>query len=218
MTSSSNNKDIKQGLAELTNSASVVTGATQLTFQSDVAFDIETSPAKPDIEEASLIDAQVARVASIGYYVPHLGRCFISYDPAEADMLRQFWQAYVSVASHGAKMIGFNIFGFDLPFLIRRSWHHGVCVPRSAASNGRFWSWSDTFVDLMAAWKCGSYKDYISLDKLARFLGIGEKCGSGTMFYRLWDTDRQAAITYLVNDCKMTHGCAVRMGFTANVA
>lgn len=91
---------------------------------------------------------------------------------------------------------------------------HGVSVPRTTmTSGGRYWS--DTFIDLMAAWKCGSYRDYISLDKLARFLGVGEKTGSGEMFYKLWDKDRAAAIDYLVNDVKITLACAHKMGMSA---
>jgi hypothetical protein len=150
--------------------------------------------------------------------MPSKGRCFISYDPVESSMLSQFWETYMSVNKYGSKMIGFNCFNFDLPFLVRRSWHHGVCVPKSAANSGRYWSWSDTFVDLMQAWKCGSYKEYISLDKLSRFLDVGGKTGSGELFYKLWEKDRPAAIEYLCNDVRITHGCAVKMGFTAEVA
>jgi DNA polymerase elongation subunit (family B) len=208
--------DIKEALVKLANSASVVQGMIPLSFTSSVAFDIETAPAQADLDDSSLLDAQSARVAAIGYFVPATGRYFISYDKDEAAMLRQFWNAYQTISNAGSKMIGFNIFGFDLPFIIRRSWGHGVSMPRNVmTSSGRYWS--DTFIDLMQSWKCGSYKDYISLDKLAKFLGCGGKNGSGELFYKLWSTDRAAAIDYLVNDVKITHACAQKMGM-ANVA
>jgi hypothetical protein len=211
-------QEVREALIKLANSASVVSGATLITCASDLAFDIETAPARADLDDSSLLDAETARVASIGYYIPSKGKCFISYDPLEEAMLRQFWETYMSANQHGSTMFGFNCFGFDLPFLVRRSWFHGICVPKSAASSGRYWSWSSTFVDLMAAWRCGSYKDYISLDKLSRFLGVGEKCGSGELFYKLWEKDRPEAIKYLVNDVKLTYGCAVKMGMTTKVA
>jgi hypothetical protein len=174
----------------------------------DISVDIET---EPEGRDGSGLDALHGRVTCIGYGEIAKHRYFICYDRDEAAMLRQFWRIYHSVHSAGAKLIGFNIHGFDLPFLIRRSWRHGVAVPKSV--NGvRYWP--DTLVDLMIAWRCGSYKDFISLDNLAKFLDVGAKNGSGEMFYRLWETDRDAAIEYLVNDVELAAKCAAKMGFT----
>ncbi len=190
--------------------ATIISGAELFRPTSDVAFDIETGPAKPGMEDAALLDAATARIAAIGYYQPSQDRYLLAYDKDEAAVLRQFWDVFLSVNSVGAKLVGFNIFGFDLPFIMRRSWFHGIAVPRNTMTlGGRYFA--DTFVDLMAQWKCGSYREFISLDALARFLGVGEKTGTGEQFYRLWDKDRQAAIDYLVNDVRITHGCAQKM-------
>ena len=84
------------------------------------------------------------------------------------------------------------------------------------SSGGR--DWGETFIDLMIVWRCGSWKEFISLDSLSRYLGVGEKTGSGELFYRLWNTNRQAAVDYLVNDVKITLACANRMGVVAKSA
>jgi hypothetical protein len=76
---------------------------------------------------------------------------------------------------------------------------------------GRYWA--DTFVDLMYAWRCGSFKDFISLDALSRYLGAGQKVGSGEKFWKLWQTDQKAAVEYLCNDVLLPARCAENMGY-----
>jgi hypothetical protein len=200
------NEASSDGLA----AASVVGGNEIYLPITDTAFDIETGPLQSS-EGDSLLSAETARVVAIGYYDPATKNILICYDADEAAMLRQFWAAFGSLQSRGAKFLGFNILGFDLPFLMRRSWHHGVAVPKTLMSGGRYWS--DTFVDLMIAWRCGGYKDFISLDSLAKFLGVGAKNGNGEMFYLEWQRNRQAAIEYLTNDVKLVIDCAQRMHF-----
>ncbi len=190
--------------------ASVVRGDDELHFGGDVAYDIETGPIAADAEDGSLLSPETARVAAIGYLDAAKQRCIICYDPDEPAMLRQFWDVFKTQQSAGLKLIGFNSAGFDLPFIVKRSWHHGLVIPKNITGYGG--RWCETFVDLMVLWRCGSYKDYISLDALARFLGVGEKTGSGERFYKLWETDRKAAVDYLVNDVRITAGCAKKMG------
>lgn len=113
--------NIKETISKLLNSATVVNGAETLRLKADVAFDIETAPARPDLDDSALLDAETARVAAIGYYLPSQSRIFIAYDKDEAAMLRQFWELYLSINNSGAKLICFNCFGFDLPMIIRRS-------------------------------------------------------------------------------------------------
>jgi hypothetical protein len=80
-------------------------------------------------------------------------------------------------------MVGFHIFGFDLPFIVRCCWHHGVKVPSNATTYG--WkSWNTTFIDLMVEWRCGEWKTFISLDNLARYLGVGSQ--PSVFFGRRW--------------------------------
>ena len=193
--------------------AVVMSGQDDYRPTNDTAFDIETGPSGKG--EGSLLDPLESRVVAIGYYEVCRDVYLIAYDLDEAAMLRQFWGAFLSLHGAGAKLLGFNTQGFDLPFLIRRSWHHGVDVPRVVLSNGKYWP--DTVVDLMIAWRCGGYKDFISLDNLAKFLGVGAKNGDGELFYLKWNQDRDAAIAYLANDVRLCADCAAKMGFTDDI-
>jgi|GEM_PF-6108009 DNA polymerase elongation subunit (family B) len=182
---------------------------------SHTAIDIETGPLLGGTAD-DLLDAKSARVVAIGYYEPEKDRYLIAYDDDEAAMLRQFWEAFNSLHTSKAKMIGFNVCGFDLPFMMRRSWFHSVAVPKTLMVGGRYWC--DTIVDVMNLWKCGGYKDYISLDALSKYLGVGAKNGNGQHFYALWKVDREKAIAYLVNDVKLAMDCSIKMGFTPSFA
>lgn len=126
----------------------------------------------------------------------------------EGDILNGFWLEYQDYD----RIIGHNIFGFDLPFLIRRSWMLGVDVPKNVLDKDRYWN--PVFVDTMTRWSCGS-RDYVSLDTLAKIAGHDGKNGSGADFARLWfgtPEERQQAKEYLENDLEMTFRVAEMMG------
>lgn len=130
----------------------------------------------------------------------------------EEGVLRMFWGTYLHAAANNLRMIGFNIFGFDLPFLVRRSWLLGVDVPRNVLRDQRYWA--KTFIDLMQVWGCGVYGERCSLDKVSRFLGGPGKNGDGAEFARLWSDPetREEAVKYLENDLQITAAVARKMG------
>jgi hypothetical protein len=177
---------------------------------SDVAIDIETGPVGSNADD-SLLDPLTSKVIAIGYY-DKAENIFTLATPdlPEGELLRQFWRVFSEVHASGGKMLGFNIVGFDLPFLVRRSWHHGIPVPRTLMTGGKYWS--DTVVDLMAVWKFGGYRDFICLDALAKFLGVGAKNGNGAQFHQVWASDKKAALDYLKNDVQLVVECAQKMG------
>lgn len=191
-------------------------GSYPFQFRNDVAFDIETAPLDADHEDGALLNPETARVAAIGYFDPDMNRCLITLDQDEAAMLQQFWDAFKCIHAAGYKLHGFNSCNFDLPFLVRRSWSLGVPVPRNIMTGGGRY-WCDTFVDLMVHWRCGQYKEFISLDTLARFLHVGQKNGRGVMFYKLIVEDRVAALDYLQNDVWLTYRCAKHMGVVSPI-
>ncbi len=157
------------------------------------------------------------RVLAIGYFNPQKDKAAINGDgtPAgEVQLLTNFWRKYNECRAANRRLIGFNILGFDVPFLVRRSWLLGVDVPETLFDpSGRYLD--RLFVDLLARWKCGNNGESVKLDTLARYFGVGAKPDgvSGADFAQLWDTDREKAIEYLVNDLKLTAGCAARMGY-----
>lgn len=135
----------------------------------------------------------------------------------EPAWLFRFWQQFQrATANDNVPIIGFNIFSFDLPFLLHRSWLLGVDVPIAVREQqpGGYARWHPCFVDLMRIWQCGNNHEYISLDRLAKLMGVGGKPDgvTGADFARLWEEDRKQAEEYLLNDLEMTHQIALRMG------
>lgn len=150
------------------------------------------------------------RVLAIGVQSWPGRETVIDGNGSESHLLAVFWDEFA--AGGAEKWIGWNIFNFDLPFMIRRSWLLGVHVP-SIRVQGRYWS--PRFVDLMQEFSAGVWKDNVSLDVAARFLGVGRKCGNGADFARLWNgtqEERQQAIDYLRNDLNLTAKVAERIG------
>lgn len=130
----------------------------------------------------------------------------------EVGLLAGFWCKYEAAKQARGRLVGFNIFGFDLPFLVRRSWLLGVEIPAEVIRDNR--NWSRTFIDLMQVWGCGT-REFTSLDKVSRYFGGTGKNGDGADFARLWngtEEERKQAIAYLKNDCAMTATVARKMG------
>jgi len=134
---------------------------------------------------------------------------------SEKDLLERFWSQFLACLSNGTRMIGHNICGFDLPFLVQRSWLLGVDVPPEAIHDGRHWN--RIFVDLMQLWGCGAHgrDKWVKLDRLAQYFGVTRKSGEGDQFAALFwgpPKDRQAAIDYLKTDLIVTCQVAAKMG------
>ncbi len=128
----------------------------------------------------------------------------------EAKLLSRFWVMYDLCLKQNRYLVGFNIHGFDLPFIIQRSFVNDVSVPASVLAKRRYWN--DIFIDLRQVWGCGNNYAKGNLDTLCRLMGIGRKNGDGADFARLWEADRLQAIAYLDNDLLLTRDLALRMG------
>lgn len=133
-----------------------------------------------------------------------------SDDDAERALLQEFWNCFSEVGvGKKNKLVGHNIIGFDLPFLMQRSWMLQVPIP-AGVLHGRYFN--DVFVDTMQLWGCGAYRNYVSLNDLAIYFGMPGKNGNGAEFARLFKEDRKAAIAYLKQDLILTHSVAERLG------
>lgn len=152
--------------------------------------------------ERAALSPVTGKVLVIGYGIDE--GMVVGNTENEIEILTGFW----NVVREGKILCGFNIAHFDLPFLIRRSMKYGLKVPRVFINNRYL---SNQFIDLMLVWKCGVYDDNISLDRLARFLGVGQKEGTGKDFAKLWLEDRPKALEYLRNDLFLTKKCAERL-------
>ena len=135
--------------------------------------------------------------------------CGIDGEP-EAELLEGFWCVFRNHREVASPMVGFNIVGFDVPFLVRRSWLLGVDVPDSFR-NGRYLD--KTFVDLADVWAAGDWRGKMpKLDTLAAYFGVTRKTGSGADFARLFEEDREKAADYLKHDLLATLEVAQKMG------
>lgn len=151
------------------------------------------------------LDALSGQVLCIGYRFQHDKPAVLCSDAdGEAVMLIQFWRL-LSELERQPKLVGFNIKSFDLPFLIKRSWKHRIQVPYWLRQ-GRYWN--DLVIDLREVWQLGDSRAHGSLASICRHLGLGEKAGNGADFSLLWNTDRQAAIDYCLQDIKLTQQVA----------
>ena len=137
------------------------------------------------------------------------GRFSIIGHDDEARTLREFWETTRGEMGRLNPLVGFNIFGFDLPFLFRRSWKHRLAIP-FGLRRGRYWS--DQLVDLRDVWQLGDRQARGSLDSIAKHFDVGAKNGDGKAFAELWQSDRKQAEAYLRNDIELTAKVADALG------
>ena len=177
-------------------------------LQERIAEEIEETEQKhvEDFAEKAALDACRGQLLAAGY----LSTKELIDGRSEPEMLIKFWDVFNTAAGDGRKLIGFNIFGFDLPFLIRRSWVHGVHVPAIIDKN-RYWH--ECFIDLAEVYRLGCHGEFKSLGEMCVAMGLGEKLDgiSGADFHKLWADDREKAKEYLGRDLLLTKNLAERI-------
>lgn len=163
------------------------------------------------------LSALTGRILAVGYksekatILSHVA----AIEGGEAGLLNQFWQQYRRIRKEHRPLVGHNISGFDVPFLVRRSWLLGVDVP-TTVFDGRYLD--RIFVDTMSRWQCANYRDaFVGLDALGRALGLGGKTEGvgGADFSRLYfgtPEERAKALEYLARDVELTWLVAQRLG------
>ena len=96
------------------------------------------------------------------------------YDSKEVDLLNKLADFLSSTCPNSSriKIIGHNIREFDVPFLIRRMLINGVKLPKVFEIRGlKPWQIGH-LVDTMNLWKFGDFKNYTSLNLLAKILNV----------------------------------------------
>lgn len=158
-----------------------------------------------DVKQIVAVDA----LGGVELEIVEINTLYMTFT-TEKDLLKWTWEKWK--AEHGL-WVGHNIHGFDLPFLMRRSWMNGIQVPGDVMT-GRYFS--PQLVDTMAKWNCGG-REFVKLAAISKFFGGQDKpddC-TGADFARLFDNggnDRMAAIKYLIGDLEMTAYVAESMG------
>ena len=109
-------------------------------------------------------------------------------------------------------VIGWNIFGFDLPFLIRRAWILGIKVPSSILDPMSRYPIPDRFVDGMKLWQAGNFKaSYTSLSNALKAVGLPGK-PDGSEFAKMWLEDKKKALAYNEDELRSQAQLYRRMG------
>lgn len=155
--------------------------------------------------DRAALSALTGEVLAIGLLDEDSTRFLTGPEPA---VLKAFW----GIFSDGPQMVGFNVKGWDLPFLCQRSWILGITTPADLM-NGRWWH--PRIIDVLERWCCYSNRfDGQSLGTIAKATAIGEKTGDGKDFATLFKADRQAALDYCGLDLELTAKLAARLGIS----
>ena len=170
--------------------------------------------------EKAALSPITGRVLAIGCLSVESGNVKIAGNndaTTEAMILNGFWGLHAKCSSEMTSLVGFNCNGFDLPFLIRRSWLLGVDVPTLLIGDGI--RETGVYIDLMQIWQLGNRQEFISLDRLGKLLSVGGKLESdngepinGADFHIMWREDRKTAIKYLTRDLQLTAAIAAKLG------
>ncbi len=116
----------------------------------------------------------------------------VHYEQIDIDekfILRHFWELY----DEHDFVVGFNIKGFDLPFMARRSMKLGVTMPELMDRHNKYFL--DKVIDLRDILACGEWQSKGSLDDYSKFFGLPSKDNDVSKdFEYIWNTDKPRAI------------------------
>jgi DNA polymerase III epsilon subunit-like protein len=160
--------------------------------------------------ERAALSALTGKVVAIGVKLGPGEKDYLISTNEERTLIETFFHTFEKGQIEMTRWIGFNISGFDIPFLLRRAWTLGIRPPAGLVKGRYLTSW---FVDLVDVWRASSREpEHITLDRLARFLGLGAKTGTGAAFAALLYENHEAAVEYLANDITLTWRIAERLG------
>lgn len=159
--------------------------------------------------ERAALDPVIGQIVAFGFRFKGDSYCIDQESlKTEAPVLAAIKELFAKAGTRD--WVGHNILDFDLPYMCRRFWRSGLDMPIGWREGN--W-WSRCFVDTMKLFALGKFKDIISLDKLARFLGheSGKNGKSGADFHALLKVDKEEALKYLDTDLKLTEFCYERI-------
>lgn len=122
---------------------------------------------------------------------------------SEKAVLEAAWENLKKHSLSQDTIVGHNIVGFDLPFMVRRSWRSGVRVPEFVVQDLGQYRQPRWVFDTMLAWTFNNKHERIGLDAFAKHLGVGAKNGKGQNFAKLYAEQPDKALEYLANDLRL---------------
>jgi hypothetical protein len=205
-----------------------------------IFVDIETLPPDKDVsalapEEVSAcsddeyrrlaLDGDFGRVLTVGVIVEqgdqiiHRGllgreRQTMMFHLDEARTLRGFWRLLRGFNVRRDQIVGHNLFDFDLPFLYKRSVIQRV---RPAVELPFTRYRSQPIFDTMHQWNKWSPRKFVSLDRLAKVLGLESSKSRGIDGARVYDKFcegcHQEIADYCMRDVELVRKIYYRMCF-----
>jgi DNA polymerase elongation subunit (family B) len=207
-----------------------------------IFVDIETlppdkiSPSADILEEISscsdeefrrlALDGDFGRIVTIGVIVEegdqviHRGllgreRQTMMFHLDEAKTLRGFWKLLKGFNLSRDLIIGHNVFDFDLPFIYKRSViqrvHPAVDLPFTRYR-------SQPIFDTMHQWNKWSPRKFVSLDRLAKVLGLESSKGQGIdgrlVYDRFCEGCHKEIADYCLRDVELVREIYYRMTFS----
>jgi DNA polymerase elongation subunit (family B) len=132
----------------------------------------------------------------------------------ESQILTEFWEMLRGFHPRTDCIVGHNIFDFDLKFICKRSVIHRV-RPSVELSFARYRS--QPIFDTMWEWERWSYGSRVSLDRLAKVLGLASSKAAGVDGSRVYDLfkagEHRAIRDYCMRDVELTREIYRRLVF-----
>jgi hypothetical protein len=171
------------------------------------------------------LDGDFGRILTVGVIIEHddqvihrglLGRerQTMMFHLDEARTLRCFWKLLKGFNVSRDLVVGHNVFDFDLPFLYKRSVIQRV-RPSVELPFARYRS--HPIFDTMHQWNKWSPRKFISLDRLAKVLGLESSKGQGIDGGHVYDKFcagcHQEIADYCMRDVDLVRAIYYRMVF-----
>jgi 3'-5' exonuclease len=116
----------------------------------------------------------------------------------ERDIIAAFFDA---LPLSGSVLVGHNIVGFDIPFLLKRAVVLGIDLPPSSTFPRDPKPWAPGVFDTMNAWAGSGRGDMISMNRLCGIFGIVGKAGfDGSMVAEAWTSGQHLTIAQYCDD------------------
>lgn len=142
---------------------------------------------------ATSFDGAFGQIICIGYALDDGEVAVLEGD--EKQILKDFW----AIAEKVKLFIGFNNMDFDLRFIYQRSVVQNV-NPKRYLSFARYRS--DPIYDIMHEWNRWDMKSHISLDSLAKALGIPSSKGGEIEGKNVWQAYKDGRLAEICEYCK----------------
>jgi DNA polymerase elongation subunit (family B) len=190
-----------------------------------ITIDIETLPAASDsADPKTALNGDFGRILCIGFADEDalgLAEGVIGWDPAtetfpvdERATLAEFWSRMRGFRPSVDRVVGHNVYDFDLKFILKRSVILGV-RPTVELSFARYRN--QPIFDTMHEWERWSYGTKASLDTLAKALGLVSSKANGvdgSRVHELFVTGRHQDIRdYCAADVALTRAIYKKLTF-----